>query len=186
MAKVRDNTTPVVLLVSDNFLKSESCMQDAHIVLQNLATQKRLIPITTEGVYAKNGNGEFYTVPTSFDRVSNVIQYMNYWQDSYLELRRARPSNIDETSFNERVRVVRTISSEIGELLRFLRAIEYFSSENLEETRFAGLFRILGLPVPLEVEVKKADVSYTVFPKRSLNQKLILKLILFHNSLKIK
>ncbi len=170
-AKVRDNSTPIVLLVSDNFLKNESCMQDALVVLQNLATQKRLIPVTTEGVYAKNGNGEFYTVPTSFDRVSNVIQYMNYWQDSYLELRRARPSNVDEMAFNERVRVVRTISSEIGELLRFLRAIEYFSFENLEETRFAGLFRILGLPVPLEVEVKKADVSYTVFPDAKVEVK---------------
>jgi hypothetical protein len=118
------STAPVLLLISDNFLKSEKCMNDALSLIQSLGTSQRLISVTTEGIYQENGRPTI--LPTSFDRVSNVIQYMNYWQDRYLDLRRKKPEG-DETTFNEKVRVVRTISSEIGELLRYLRSTEYYS-----------------------------------------------------------
>ena len=116
----QNNSARILLLVSDNFLKTENCMNNALHILQDLGNQKRLMPIITEGVYSKDGNSHFYNVPTSFDRVSNVIQYMNYWQDKYLELRRVKPTSDEDFEFSERIRAVRTISSEIGELLRYL------------------------------------------------------------------
>jgi NADP-dependent 3-hydroxy acid dehydrogenase YdfG len=160
---VQNDNDPVLLLISDNFLKSEKCMNEALGIVQSLGHQKRLIPVTTEGVYENRGN--HMTVPTTFDRVSNVIQYMNYWQDYYLELRRAKPS-VEDHFTTEKTRVVRSISSEIGEMLRFLRAMEYFSYDQFEGSNFIILYRVLGVDVPpatLE-NTKKIAVSHTTYP----------------------
>ncbi len=163
--QVQNNSWRVLLLVSDNFLKSENCMNNALHILQDLGNQKRLMPIITEGVYSKDGNSQFFNVPTSFDRVSNVIQYMNHWQDKYLELRRIKPTSDEDFEFSERVRVVRTISSEIGELLRYMRAMEYFTYDQFEDSNFVILYRALSMSVPegLAEAPKKIAVSHTIF-----------------------
>jgi NADP-dependent 3-hydroxy acid dehydrogenase YdfG/Tfp pilus assembly protein PilF len=160
------SSAPVLILVSDNLLKNDMCMNDALRILQSLGNLKRLIPVTTEGVYSKNGNGQFYSIPTSFDRVSNVIQYMNYWQDQYLELRRSKPENQNDDIFSDNVKAVRAISTEIGELLRYLRAIEYYSFDQFQSSNFVILYRILGLEVTPEMErFQKVAVSHTVMPE---------------------
>jgi NADP-dependent 3-hydroxy acid dehydrogenase YdfG/Flp pilus assembly protein TadD len=164
--QAQQSNAPVLVLVSDNFLKTESCMNDALRILQSLGNMKRLIPVTTEGVYSKAGNGQYQTVPTSFDRVSNVIQYMNYWQDQYLELRRVKPENQDETSFNNHVKSVRAISTEIGELLRYMRAMDYFSFDQFVESNYIILYRVLSLEVPAGAEnYKKVAIAHTVMPE---------------------
>ncbi len=145
------STAPVLLLISDNFLKSEKCMNDALSLIQSLGTSQRLISVTTEGIYQENGRPVIF--PTSFDRVSNVIQYMNYWQDRYLDLRRAKAEG-DEAAFNEKVRVVRTISSEVGELLRYLRSTEYYSYDQFEDSNFIVLYRVLGIPVSEQMAIE--------------------------------
>jgi NADP-dependent 3-hydroxy acid dehydrogenase YdfG/Tfp pilus assembly protein PilF len=161
----------VLLLISDNFLKSEKCMNDALLLIQSLGAAQRLITVTTEGIYQENGRPVI--LPTSFDRVSNVIQYMNYWQDRYLDLRRKKPEG-DETTFNEKVRVVRTISSEIGELLRYLRSTEYYSYDQFEDSNFIVLFRVLGIQVTEEmaiathVNVQNINVHHTALPTEAV------------------
>ncbi|MDZ7877116.1 MAG: SDR family oxidoreductase [Saprospiraceae bacterium] len=164
--------TSVLLLISDNFLKSEKCMNDALLLIQSLGAAQRLITVTTEGVYQENGRPVI--LPTSFDRVSNVIQYMNYWQDRYLELRRKKPEG-DETAFNEKVRVVRTISSEIGELLRYLRSTEYYSYDQFEDSNFVVLFRILGIQMTEDMEIAtrvNLSIHHTVLPPQAVAAEL--------------
>ena len=169
--QTQNNSSRVLLLVSDNFLKSENCMNNALHILQDLGNQQRLMPIITEGVYSKDGNSQFFNVPTSFDRVSNVIQYMNHWQDRYLELRRVKPSSDEDFEFSERVRVVRTISSEIGELLRYMRAMEYFTYDQFEDSNFFILFQALSMNMPEEMTEasKKVAVSHTAFPNERVD-----------------
>ena len=170
---------PVLLLISDNFLKSEKCMNEALALIQSLGNQKRLIPVTTEGVYAKDGKEGFTHIPTTFDRVSNVIQYMNYWQDRYLELRRAKPNGVDEMMFSEMVRIVRAISSEVGEMLRYLRGMEYFSFDQFEESNFIILYRVLGINISSSDldNIKKIAVSHTVYPAESAVEKPALEAV---------
>jgi NADP-dependent 3-hydroxy acid dehydrogenase YdfG/Tfp pilus assembly protein PilF len=161
---LQSNNNPVLLLISDNLLKSVVCMTDALRIVQTLANQKRLIPVTTEGVYTKKGKDGFATVPTTFDRVSNVIQYMNYWQDYYLELRRTKPEGMNDAQFSDKVQKIRLISSEVGEMLRYMRAMEYFSFDQFEASNFIILYRVLGLEVsPSELENAKA-VSHNTTP----------------------
>lgn len=166
-AKAESNKSPILLLISDNFLKSEKCMDNAMHILQRLGNAKRLIPVITDGVYSKDGNGHFVNVPTSFDRVSNVIQYMNYWQDKYLELRREKPTGSDEIIHSEHVRKVRNISSEVGELLRYLRAMENYTYEQFEDSNFIILYKVLGLQVPNTAieSLKKPEISHTIIPE---------------------
>ncbi len=160
------NAFPVLLLISDNFLKSEKCMNDALPFIQSLGSSKRLIPVTTEGVYKNADTGKVTTVPTSFDRVSNVIQFMNYWQDRYLELRKLKDEG-DETTQNDMVRLVRAISSEIGELLRYFRTMEFYSFDQFKESNFIILHRVLGLEFTKKTEeAPKVDISHTVLSKQ--------------------
>jgi NADP-dependent 3-hydroxy acid dehydrogenase YdfG/Tfp pilus assembly protein PilF len=165
-------TAPVLLLVSDNFLKSENCMNDALPLIQSLGTAQRLITVTTEGSYQENGRPVI--MPTSFDRVSNVIQYMNHWQDRYLDLRRKK-SEGDEVTFNEKVRVVRTISSEIGELLRYLRSTEYYSFDQFEDSNYIVLYRVLGIPVSEEMAIsaRPTNVHHTALPTEMVNSEVL-------------
>jgi NADP-dependent 3-hydroxy acid dehydrogenase YdfG/tetratricopeptide (TPR) repeat protein len=154
---------PVLLLITDNFLKSENCMNDALGVVQDLGHKKRLIPVVADGTYQKSDSGEYMSVPTSFERVSNVIQYMNYWQDKYLELRRMRPE--DEYAHAEKVRVARGISTDIGEMLRYMRSIDYWAYDQLLARDFAPLFTHLGVSAPVRKEpVDSIAVKYTVQP----------------------
>ena len=161
------NAFPVLLLISDNFLKSENCMNGSLAFIQSLGSSKRLIPVTTDGVYTDSVSGKVSTVPTSFDRVSNVIQFMNYWQDRYLELRKLKDEG-DESANNEIVRIVRAISSEIGELLRYFRTIEFYSFDQFIESNYIILYRILNLDAPKQEDVKSPiAVSHTVMPTQN-------------------
>ena len=142
-------------------------MNDALPFIQSLGSSQRLIPVTTEGVYMNKETGQMTTIPTSFDRVSNVIQFMNYWQDRYLELRKIKVEG-DETTHNEKVRVVRAISSEIGELLRYFRTMAFYSYDQFRESNFIILHRVLGIEVTKDMEVEKnIAVSHTVLPSET-------------------
>jgi NADP-dependent 3-hydroxy acid dehydrogenase YdfG len=136
----------VLMLLSDNFLKSENYMFEALKVIQKLGDANRLIPVTTDGIV--NQDGKVFSVPTSFDRVSHVIQYMNYWQDYYLNVRKI-PNN------DEQIRRVRAISSEVGEMLRYIRTMDYFSYDQFEDSNFIVLYRVLGLRHSAETTVDK-------------------------------
>ncbi len=158
------NAFPVLLLISDNFLKSENGMNGSLAFIQSLGSAKRLIPVTTDGVYTDPVSGKVSTVSTSFDRVSNVIQFMNYWQDRYLELRKLKDEG-DESANNDIVRIIRAISSEIGELLRYFRTIEFYSFDQFIESNYIILYRILNLDVSKQEEtVPQLVVSHTVVP----------------------
>ncbi|MFK8104343.1 MAG: SDR family NAD(P)-dependent oxidoreductase [Saprospiraceae bacterium] len=127
----------IILLVSDNLLKSRACMYNALLMIQRLSSEARIISVIVDGVY-RNADGSTKTVPTSFDRVSHVIQYMNFWQDEYLELRKKKKSIPEDQAeaFEKQLTVVRNISSEVGEFLRILRSVESYSFENFAANNY--------------------------------------------------
>lgn len=132
----------IVMLISDNFLCCEDCMYELLPVYQELVRAKRVQPVVTEGVYFDEETGITTRRPTSFDRMSNVIHYMNYWQDQYLEVRRQKRqvSSEEELALNEELRVIRSISSEIGEFMRFFRNGDYVHWETFKGNRYYAFF----------------------------------------------
>ncbi len=135
----------IILLVSDNLLKSRACMYNALLMIQRLSSEDRIISVIVDGVY-RNADGSTKTVPTSFDRVSHVIQYMNFWQDEYLELRKKKKSIPEDqaAAFEQQLTVVRNISSEVGEFLRILRSVESYNFEDFAANNYKVFYYKTG------------------------------------------
>jgi len=127
----------ILLLVTDNFLKSEQCMNGAVEALQHWADNGQLVPIVADGRHLKPDGSGWEVVPTSFERVSNIIQYMNHWQDKYLVLRKEKRGNEDDAKLDAQVEITKAVSGEVGEFLRYLRTLRWYS---LAEFRASNYF----------------------------------------------
>ncbi len=142
-AQLRNRRGPVLLIISDNFLKSSQCMNGSLKLIQEQSAS--ILPIIVDG-QTKDDNGQPISVPTQFDRVSDIIKYINYWQDQYLDLRKQKRqlNGLDEQKFNEYLKVMRDISSEVGEFLRTLRNMPITEFTEFTENRFERFFRFVG------------------------------------------
>ena len=123
-----------LLLITDDFLKSESCMNWAYSLLQD-GGDKHIIPIVA------NGNKQ----STTFERITNVIQYMNFWQDRYLEVRKN-----ERSADNEHVNMVRKISQDIGEFLRQVREMTYYKYDEFIYNNYDIFYRITDTQKPFD------------------------------------
>ncbi len=135
-----------LLLISDNFLKSETCMDKMLGFINNPNAFSNVQAIIIDGRYpAENGKG-FETVETSFDRVSSVIKYMNFWQERYLDLRKEKRSIplSKAAEFDEKLKRVKNISAEIGDFLRILRTKEHWYFQDFEKNDFEAFFKKYG------------------------------------------
>lgn len=142
--QLRSKRGTILLIISDNFLKSSQCMNNSLRLLQDRGND--ILPIIVDGFTREEGSGQVVTVPTHFDRVSDIIKYINYWQDQYLDLRKQKRqmSDLDEDKFNEHLRVMRDISGEIGEFLRTLRNLPYVTYEEFSNNSFERFFRFVN------------------------------------------
>jgi len=132
---------PILLVVSDNYLKAAQCMSHGLKLLQEKRSQ--VLPVVINGLTEDEKTGEKIRIETDFERVSDIIQYINYWQDQYLDLRRQKRQmkDYDENAFNAHLKVMREISSEAGEFLRVLRGMSYLTHPQLVANSFEAFFR---------------------------------------------
>jgi len=155
---------PILLIVSDNLLKSTNSMRDTLTLVQDKNDQ--ILPIVIDGT-GKGEEGEIIAVPTKYDRVSDVIKYINYWQDKYLDFRKQKYENkdLDQESFNAYLSILREIASEIGEVVRLLREMDGLSYEQLKNEDFQAFFEFLDLPEDWEKFQGKPTKPKTVAEK---------------------
>ena len=134
----------LLLIISDNFLKSAQCMGKAIELLQKKSTQ--ILTIVVDGLVEDENTKELKSVQTNFDRVSDIIKYINYWQDQYLELRRKKRQikDLSESQFNANLKKLRDISSDVGEFLRLLRSMPHIRIEDLRNSQYEQFFRFIG------------------------------------------
>ncbi len=134
---------PIILLITDNFLRNKDCMYEALGFLRHPSLKARVYPVVADGKIIENGNA--ISIATQFEKVSSVIKYLNYWQDQYLDLRKQK-RNLDgpDPSFDKSLDITRSIQSEIGEFLRILRSQDYITFENFTKTKFEKFFRKNG------------------------------------------
>ncbi|MFK7774694.1 MAG: SDR family NAD(P)-dependent oxidoreductase [Saprospiraceae bacterium] len=138
----------VFLLVSTNFLKNVNCMSRSLFMLQELTRNNLVQPIIIDGREPIEGTNSFEDVPTEFDRMTNVIRYMNFWQDQYLDLRKERritPKDELE-AFDENLKVIRSISSEMGDFLKLLKNANYWTYEQLTHNGYQLFFQAMNKP----------------------------------------
>jgi len=144
-SRLVEDDSPCLLIISDNFLKSQLCLNQGLAYLQTLIKNEQVVPIIIDGVVIDIA-GNRQLIPTEFDKVSNVIKYMNFWQEKYLDLRKLKRSIPEDEAeeFGKKLKIVRGISSEVGEYLRNLRDTNYFSYSEFSANQYETFFRIFG------------------------------------------
>ncbi len=132
---------PGILLVSDNFLKSEDCLFNLYEVYKEVKNNKDFEIIVCDGKI-KNDEHESKSIDTSFKKLSGVIKYLNFWQNKYLETR-SKKSSIPETeteNFGNYLRIIRSISTQVGDFLKSLTETGTMDFNDLANTNFENFY----------------------------------------------
>lgn len=145
--QLRDFDGTILLLISDNFLRSEHCMNRALQLVQQKASN--ILPLVIDGRTKDEASGEWVSTPTKFERIGDIIPYINYWQNKYLDLRSQKRKFEAENEadkreeLNENLRVLRQVSSEASEFLRVLRNMRYYQFSDFIENHLRAFFEFV-------------------------------------------
>lgn len=130
-----------ILLVSDNFLKSEDCLLNLYEVYKEVKNHKDFEIIVCDGKI-KDDENDYKIVETSFKKLSGVIKYLNFWQNKYLETR-SKKTSIPETeieNFGNYLRIIRSISTQVGDFLKSLTESGIMDFKDLTNTNFENFY----------------------------------------------
>lgn len=115
---------PTILLVSDNFLRNPNCMHHANRLLSSRAgagnnTQAVLLEIERYDEQI----GETVQVPANVARQADIMNYINHWQERYLDLRRQKSALSEEigASFDQYLAKIREVSGQVNDFLHYLK-----------------------------------------------------------------
>lgn len=96
----------VIFLLTDNFLKSYGCMNGILQATHKWGDDNRLQVVVANGV-EYNEDEEPVEVETEFERVGDIINYMNYWQDKYLTLRKKKRNRKGNEDLDEQLAITK-------------------------------------------------------------------------------
>lgn len=164
----------VFLLISTNFLKNVNCMDRSLFMLQELTMNNRVQTIIIDGREPIEGTNSFENVPTEFDRMTHVIRYMNFWQDHYLDLRKERRATPNDQleAFDENLKVIRSISAEMGDFLKLLKNSNYWTYEQFTRHNYQLFFQAInnpGLHDALKQAIPNGEISSATAPLAAPN-----------------
>lgn len=139
---------PVVLLLTDNFIKSEAAMSGMLAALLSLMRQNRVMVVIANGTHEENG--EIKAVETHIDRVVYAIQYMNYWQQRYLAMsdQYNHADDAHRAELFQHQQRLHEIADQAGELISALRDTDPVKWDYLSVTAFNDVYRFAGIMPP--------------------------------------
>ncbi len=110
----------LILLISDNFLRNPNAMFHANRMLHG---DWEVLPIVLDGRRPLETGEGTARVKTEVANVSDIMGYINHWQDRYLDLRAQRREMVADVGrpFEDYLRKIREVSGQIGEFMRNLR-----------------------------------------------------------------
>ena len=155
--EMQRTTLPAVFLISDNFLKSKFCLFNLLSAVKSKMETEGLICILCPGKVFNAEKNLWEIVETDFNRVSGIIKYINFWQDSYLDLRsrkRQQEESGDAEALKSDLKIIRNISTEIGELLRLINESKPLKIKDLVEQNFEPFFVKTGEEGKFETYLK--------------------------------
>ncbi len=134
------NTRPGILLISDNFLRSEDCLFSLFEVYKEVKNERDFEVIICNGKIGDRERSE--EIQTTFKKLSGVIKYLNFWQNKYLEAR-SKKRNIlekEKEEFGNYLRIIRGISTQVGDFLKTINESNPLEFSELANTNFEGFF----------------------------------------------
>lgn len=131
----KESNAPVLLLVSENYLKDENGLYLFDDFLHDIGS--RLIPVVIPGIQMLP-DGEIIVVPTQFETLNEVMYYRDWWYEEWLKLRRVKsalPAE-EQSSMDEQISHVQKISNTIGGFLRKIREIGTVTTDQIDYSTF--------------------------------------------------
>ncbi len=141
MKKIR-NSDFVLMIISENYLKSRNCMFEVLEVLKDENYRERILPIVLASANIQNK--------------STVAKYIQFWEDAYNKLNNEIESlSKDEISFaSEELKIIRNIRISMGDFLTTISDMRHVGLEKLKSNNYKELLERIGL--------KKYDVSQMI------------------------
>lgn len=132
------------LLISENFLKDVNCLYKLFesILIAEKQNRKFCI-ILIKGNLIDPLSGQLKEVETKLNSVGDLLYYINYWQDQYLTLRKKYLEEEQSLQTADgKLKKIREIASEIGELLHKIRNLNPISIGKFQENQYKYFFEI--------------------------------------------
>jgi NADP-dependent 3-hydroxy acid dehydrogenase YdfG len=144
--RLLSHTEPVILIITDNFLKSKACLAGILPAAQQIVRKKFLV-IVADGKKV-NEQGGIETVPTHFDRMVYALQYMNYWQNRWLDLstqQQHAATPAEKAVIEPDLEASRAVANGVGEFISVLKDAGFTSWEDVRSDGYAVFFKAFGL-----------------------------------------
>ncbi len=141
-SQISGSGEPALLLVTDNFLRDRACMTGMLAAIQSISAEQPVLIVVADGV---DDNGQ--PIPTHIDRMVNALQYMNFWQNAWLDIstQYQQAEGVEKQVFEAELDAVRTIANQVGDFISLLRDRGYVSMAQLEADDFVLFFVKFGL-----------------------------------------
>lgn len=159
---LRNSDAPVTVLLSDNLLKNVSAMNGFLEATRYLTQSGRWLGVLIEGVDPDTGAAKL----TEIDRMANLLHYLNYWQNAWLDLS-ARRQDADETiqaAIEPELSATRLIADQIGDLIGLLKEVNCIREPELYANNFAILADRFGLVPQQTTPLQAPDSPFTAIP----------------------
>jgi TIR domain len=126
-------TDHVILLISDEYLKSVNCMYEVSQIIKDYDYVDKITPIIIEN--------------TSIYGVESRLKYAKYWKEKYNYLNEEiRKLNIEDNIYLiQELKKVKTICATIDEILSVLNRKQYYKLEEHLKNDFNDIFKVLKL-----------------------------------------
>jgi NADP-dependent 3-hydroxy acid dehydrogenase YdfG len=136
---IRTYTQPMIVLVSDHFLTNPNCMLRGH---ELFGANRQVLPVIIDAHRLNEESGEVETINTSLANQSDVMHYVNHWQDRYIDLRRDADAmtEVAGSSFQTYLRKIREASTQAEELLHLIKDSWSLTNQQFSANNYQQLF----------------------------------------------
>ncbi|MCB0663150.1 MAG: SDR family NAD(P)-dependent oxidoreductase [Saprospiraceae bacterium] len=136
---------PVILLISDNLLKSVEAMYQMAGVWSFMRKSGKNVAMIASGRKLDPETGEVLLQKTDFSRMSGVIRYINWWQDKYLDERAVNGNHdLNDSEKEERLKAIKAISTEIGDFLKMIKEDNPIDYQEVIDSNLVAYFERIG------------------------------------------
>ncbi|MFW2500431.1 toll/interleukin-1 receptor domain-containing protein [Clostridium diolis] len=137
------NTDFVIMIISENYLKSSNCMYEVLETIKDDKYRDRILPIVLES--------------SNVFMVKEWINYIQYWEDKCNSLKNELESlNITNLSgIIDELKILREIAMNIGGFLSVLKDMNCLSLDENKENKYKDILEVIGdglLDKPVRVE----------------------------------
>jgi NADP-dependent 3-hydroxy acid dehydrogenase YdfG len=147
-SQLAENAEPVILLVTDNLLRSRNCLTHLLPALQKTVQQNQLLIVAADGKTSPDGGVTYEAVPTHFDRMVYALQYMNYWQNLWLDLSTKQQhagNQAEKEAIEPELDATRQVANNVGEIISVLKNAGFTTWEDFSSNGYALFFKTFGL-----------------------------------------